>query len=452
MSNRQQAQTILEKSRNDPAWFIRHVLGCEYLTPQQISVVNSVCDNRRTLVTAGNSVGKTFLAARLALWFLYSNPKSKVITTAPTWIQVESLLWRELRSAYQSARFPLGGDVFKTQINLADDWFAIGLSTDNPTRFQGFHAPRIMVIFDEAIGVEAGIWEASEGIAVGNEDRFLAIGNPTDPTSEAKRKEDSGLWNVLRLSAEDHPNVIEGKILVPGAVTREWIEEREQEYGGKDTGLYRARVLGLWPEESDDVLIPLSLVEAAQRRWSAPKLDAKLLCAGCDVARYGQDETIIFPIYEGGIVENPVVRHGQDLMATAGQLKALGAPSLGVDDAGLGGGVTDRLREQSVSVTPCIGGGGAIEDRKFVNARAEMWWALREALKAGDLALPDDRKLAADLTNVKFSYDSRGRIKLESKDEIKKRLGRSPDRGDALAIANWVRMPRYEYRSGTFRR
>lgn len=451
MSNKAQAQSILDKSRRDPEWFIRTILGASYLTPQQVSVISSVRDNRRTLVTAGNSVGKTWLAARLALWFLHTNPPSKVVTTAPTWIQVESLLWRELRQAHAMAKFPLGGQVNKTLLNLSDEWFAIGLSTDNPTRFQGFHAPRVMIIFDEAIGVDSGIWEASEGIAVGNDDRFLAIGNPTDPTSEAKRKEDSGIWNVIRLNAEEHPNVVEGRVVVPGAVTREWIAEREQEYGGRETSLYRARVRGLWPEEGDDVLIPMRLVEAAQSRWSSANLTGPVLCAGCDVARYGADETVIFRIYENGTVTQPTIRHGQNLMETAGQLLAMKVKNLGVDDAGLGGGVTDRLKEQGVSVVPCIGGSGAREDRKFVNARAEMWWSLREALIAGDLHLPDDRKLAGDLTNVKFSYDSRGRIKLESKDEIKKRLGRSPDRGDALAIANWVRTPRITFNQGSYR-
>lgn len=444
--SRQQAQSILDRSRRDPAWFLHTILGAAYLTPHQLQVVESVKVNRRTLVTAGNSVGKTFLAARLALWFLYSNPRSKVITTAPTWIQVESLLWRELRQAHGGAKYPLGGQVNKTLLNLSDDWFAIGLSTDNPTRFQGFHAPRVMVIFDEAIGVDPGIWEASEGIAVGNEDRFLAIGNPTDPTSEAKRKEDSGIWNVIRLNAEEHPNVTENRIVVPGAVTREWIAEREQEYGGRDTSLYRARVRGLWPEEGNDVLIPMRLVEAAQKRWQDIGAVGPILCVGCDVARYGADETVIFKIHANGAVAPAIVRHGQNLMETAGQLKAMKVSQLGVDDAGLGGGVTDRLKEQGAQVVPCIGGSAAREDKKFVNARAEMWWALREALQAGDIHLPDDRKLAGDLTNVKFSYDSRGRIKLESKDDIKKRLGRSPDRGDALAIANWVRV----FRGGQF--
>lgn len=434
-----QAKTILQRSQSDPAWFIRTVLGAPVITPQQLRVIESVRDNRRTLVTAGNSLGKTWLAARLALWFLYSNPKSKVITTAPTWIQVESLLWRELRQAHVSAKFPLGGQVNKTQINLADDWFALGLSTDSPTRFQGFHAPRVMVVFDECVGVGKGIWEASEGVAVGANDRFLAIGNPTDPTSEAKRKEDSGLWNVMRLNGEEHPNVIENRLVVPGAVTPEWIRERQEEYGGRESPFYRARVRGLWPEQGDDVLIPMHLVEAAQKRWAKPE---KSVAIGCDIARFGSDETITVSIGDNGAVQIESIRQGQDLMATAGTLVQFKGLKIGVDDAGLGGGVTDRLKEQGVAVTPVLAGSGAIEDTKFINRRAEMYWALREALKAGDISLPDDRKLAADLTNHKFTYDSRGRIKLESKDELKKRLGRSPDRADALAIANWVRVPR----------
>lgn len=441
MRNQHQAKAILERSRREPEWFLRTVLGLPYLTPQQLKVIHSVAVNRRTAVTAGNGVGKTHLAARLALWFLYSNPKSKVITSAPTWKQVRNLLWRELRNAHQNAKFPLGGEPKEAELSLDEDWFAVGISTDEPTNLQGYHAPRVMVIFDEATGINPRIWEAAEGLAVGPDDRFLAIGNPTDPTSEFKLKDDSGLWNVIRLNCEEHPNVVEKRIIVPGAVTHEWVEERLQEYGDRESGLYRARVRGLWPEQGDDVLISMALVERAQAKWRRIKQE-KPICAGCDVARFGTDETVIFLIYEGGLVAAAIVRHGQNLMETAGQLKALGVKQLGVDDAGLGGGVTDRLKEQKVSVMACIGGSAAKDPNKFVNARAEMWWALREALQAGDLLLPDDRKLAADLTNVKFSYDSRGRIKLESKEEIKKRLGRSPDRGDALAIANWVRVPR----------
>lgn len=436
-----EAQRILKRSQQDPEWFLRNVLGTPYLTPQQSAVIRSVAEHRKTAVTAGNGLGKTFLAARLALWFLFSFYRSKVITTAPTWKQVRNLLWRELRQAYAQAQFPLGGHLTQTSLELADDWFAIGFSTDEPTNFQGYHAPKVMVVLDEATGIHPDIWQAAEGVAIGPQDRFLAIGNPTDPTSEFKQKEDSGLWNVLRLNGEEHPNVVAGKIIVPGAVTQEWIAERLTEYGSRDSALYRARVRGLWPEQGDDVLIPLRLIEQAQARWQTPD-GAVIEAVGCDIARYGSDETILFLIHEGGIVSPPLARQGQDLMATAGQLQQYVTAHLGVDDSGLGGGVTDRLQELGVACEPVLAGAKATNDTKFVNLRAEMWWALREALQAGELSLPDDRKLAADLTTVKFSYDSRGRVKLEAKDEIKRRLGRSPDRGDALAIANWVRVPR----------
>jgi hypothetical protein len=244
--------------------------------------------------------------------------------------------------------------------------------------------------------------------------------------------------------------VIENRLIVPGAVTASWVREREEEYGGRDSDLYRAHVRGLWPESSEDSLIPLTVVEKAMEHWSLERAKPPYSAVGCDVARFGADETVIAPISKLGAAAAFVVRHGQDTMATAGQLKqaAYSSSTIGVDDAGVGGGVTDSLMEAKRAraitgqVIPVNAGSAAIDDRRFVNLRAEMWWALREALLAGDISLPTDAKLKGDLTTVKYRYDSRGRILIEPKDDIKKRLGRSPDRGDAIAIANWVRVPR----------
>lgn len=413
-------------------FFFPKVLSIPYITPQQSLVVQSVHSKRRTAVPAAHGVGKTWLAARLALWFLFSFVGSKVLTTAPTWHQVENLLWRELRKAYGNSKLQLG-DLLQTELNISEDWFAVGLSTNDSTRFQGIHAPRVMVILDEATGVAKEIWEAAEGICVGSNDRFLAIGNPTDPTSEFKRVCDSGLWNVIHLSAEDHPNVLENKEIVPGAVTKEWIDERLIEYGGRDTALYRSRVLGLFPEQGDDMLISLSDVERAQSRWHQPI--SAILATGTDVARYGSDETVDIDIYANGVVGLPRAFRGQNTMETAGKLKASPALKKGVDDSGVGGGVTDRLKEQNVSVLAYNAGGSPIDKDRFLNRRAESWWIIREMLQKDELLLPPDNKLAADLTNIKYKYTSKGQIQLEAKEEVKKRLGRSPDRGDALAIA-----------------
>lgn len=430
-----QIQTIEEikrRGRRDPVWFILTILNVKYLTPQQKAACRSIRDNRRTAVPAGNSVGKTYLAACLVLWFLYCFGNSKVLTTAPTWFQVENLLWREIRTIYRKAAIGRFGEITLTNLNLSTEWFAVGLSTNDPTRFQGIHASRVLIVFDEATGIKNEIWEAAEGVAVGEHDRFLAIGNPTDPTARFKQVCDSELWNVMRLSGEEHPNVIEGKDIVPGAVTRAWIEEKRIEYGGKDSAFYRARVLGLFPEQGDDMLISLADVERAQARWTKPTTEIPD-ALGVDVARFGSDETCEIELF-GRTVAMPRAFHGQDTMKTAGSVKANNAKKKAVDDSGLGGGVTDRLKELNVPVLPYIAGAAAYENEKFLNRRAESWWLIREMLSKDELDLPPDNKLAADLTNVKFSYTSKGQIKLESKDEIKKRLTRSPDRGDALAI------------------
>lgn len=398
-----------------------------------MKVCRSMRDRRRTAVPAGNGVGKTFLAACLVLWFLYCFDNSKVLTTAPTWFQVENLLWREVRTILSKSALTGNGKITLTSLNLGSEWFAVGLSTNDPTRFQGIHAPFILIVFDEATGVANEIWEAAEGIAVGNNDRFLAIGNPTDPTARFKQVCDSELWNVIRLSGEEHPNVLEDADIVPGAVTRSWVKEKEIEYGGRDSAFYRARVLGLFPEQGDDMLISLADVERAQTRWQKPAVgipDA----LGVDVARYGMDETVEIELY-GSTAAMPRAFHGQDTMKTAGAIKANAAIKKAVDDAGLGGGVTDRLKEQKVEILAYNAGASAYDKEQFLNRRAESWWLIREMLKKDELDLPPDNKLAADLTNIKFNYTSRGQIKLESKDEIKKRTGRSPDRGDALAIA-----------------
>lgn len=427
------AEIAVTRLREDPFLFFHDVLGVPVVTPDQTRCVNSVLEHRRTAAPSGHGVGKSFIAAAILLWFLFTRFGSKVITTAPTWFQVETLLWREVDRLYRSAPIALGGVLTSTQLDLGVEWFAVGLSTDQPTRFQGVHAPAVLVLFDEATGVDAGIWDSADSMAVSPDDRFLAIGNPTDPTSRFKEVCDSGLWNVVEISSENHPNVLERRIVIPGAVTHSWVHERLEQYGGRDSDLYRARVLGKWPKAGSDVLIPTSLVEAARARWVEPA--GRPEAAGCDVARFGVDETVVAAIGDGGHPFELEARHGQDLMATAGQLKARNARRTYVDDTGVGGGVTDRLAELEVAVHGVNFGEAAQDAERFVNRRTELWWGAREALRAELVSVPPDPALAADLSSVKYSFDSRGRIRLESKDDLKKRLKRSPDRGDAFVLA-----------------
>lgn len=432
------AELAVARLRADPFLFFREVLGIKVVTADQTRVVNSVVENRRTAAPSGHGVGKTMIAAALLLWFLFTRYGAKVITTAPTWFQVETLLWREVARLYAGALAPLGGKLTATQIDIGAEWFAVGLSTDEPTRFQGIHAPAVLVIFDESTGVEPPIWDSAEGIAVSPDDRFLALGNPTDPSSRFKTVCDSGDWNVVEISSENHPNVLERRIVIPGAATYEWVQERLTKYGGRDSDEYRFRVLGKWPKAGSNVLISTSLVEEGQARWVEPS--GRPDAAGCDVARYGDDETVIVPIHEGGHPAQAIVRQGQNTMETAGHLKNINARRTHVDDTGVGGGVTDRLQELEFPVYPENFGETARDEERYVNRRTELWCGARDALRSGLVSVPPGPVLAADLSSVRYSFDSKGRYKLESKADVKKRLKRSPDHGDAyvLGVAAYV--------------
>lgn len=445
---------IKTEGRRDPVWFMKEVLGVKKITGQQKRLIKSVRDNRRTAAPAGHGIGKTYISACIVIWFLFCFDQSKVLTTAPTWFQVENLLWAEVRKMIARSILSNFCSPLLTKLKLDEDWFAVGLSTNDPTSFQGIHAPFVLIVFDEATGIKSEIWQASEGVAVGKDDRFLAIGNPTDPASRFKEVCDSPIWNVIVLSSEDHPNVTTGENVIPGAVTKEWIEERLIDYGGRESAGFRARVRGLFPEQGSDMLISLADVERARLRWRDPALSVKrkILATGADIARFGDDSTVIGDLWEND--ENPEEMDfnifgswiKQDTMATTGRIvdritisknnkRKQVIRRVGIDDSGLGGGVTDRMKEQKYKVFPFNGGEKAIDYDKFLNRRAEMLWMVREELIADRLNLPDHPKLIGELTNIKYSFDSKGRIKIEPKEDLKKRIGRSPDFADTLAIA-----------------
>lgn len=393
-------------------------------------------------------MGKSWISAKVALTFLFINYPSKVITTAPTWFQVEKILWTEMRKSHSSAKTPLGGKLLETELKLGEDWFAIGVSTTEgvgnrefgATRMQGFHSPNLLVIMDEAAGIPPEIWKAVDSLVTGGNNKVIAIGNPASPSGDFFECFKSPVWHKIHLSCLDHPNVIEGKELVPGCVTREWVEDRKKEWG-EDSPLYKAKVLGEFPDEGEDTLIPLSWAEGASKRRLTAEGTKRL---GCDVARFGGDRTVFYEIH-GPVAREVESTSKQDTMVTAGKAKRYKEDGeydlLGIDDSGVGGGVTDRLNEQNVEAEAVNFGEKAIDPERFFNTRAEAYWLLRERLnpKSEDpLQIPNDPDLIHELTSMKYSVTSKGQIKIESKDDIKKRIGKSPDKADALAIANFI--------------
>ena len=433
---------ILSQCRSDPFFFSRHVLGGEQPWPRQAEILLALRDSHRVAVRSGHGVGKTWTAARAAIWFLYAHPHSIVLTTAPTHRQVRSILWAEIRRQVRRSLVPLGGKVTETRLSLDDDWFALGLSTDEPDRFQGYHAEHLLIIFDEAPGVPAEIYEAARGLLTSRHARMLLIGNPTvssGPFYEAFRNPQ---WKTLHIPCTECPNVRQGRILYPKLVTRAWIEAQREEWGA-DSAAFCSRVMGEFPEDDAACLIPLARIHAAQRRGDERLPPIRGLRMGVDVARFGSDHTA-FVLVDDFAVRAVQQASGISTMETVGRILALArshcisAERIAVDDTGVGGGVVDRLREQDWSVSafraaarPCSG--------HFANRRAELYWNLRCRLASDSpmpLAIPRRMKrLCRELSAISYGFDSRGLIRIDGKDLLRSRLGTSPDHADALAIA-----------------
>lgn len=448
-------EAAMDEQQRNPEYFIEEALG-HNLWPKQREIVRSVRDHARTAVRSCHGAGKTYTAAQILLWFAYSFPHSIVLTTAPTFRQVERILWKELRVAWKSARVPLGGFLRKVPaLEISEDWFSIGFSTDESDAFQGHHEESVLVVFDEASGIGHDLWVSADSVLTSANCRMLAIGNPTDPASQFY--EEFKLANVskISISAFETPNftafgitqadIVDGswraKITgnLPNAklITPEWVADKVIRWGVKSS-LWQSRVLGQFPETGTDSLIPLSWIEAAAARDIEPSEPIEL---ACDVARFGDDETVIGG--RGGRFYRMIYHERtQDLMTTTGEvvraLSDTGAAVVRVDEVGVGAGVLDRLVELERPAVGINAGKAANDPERFANARAEMFWGLRERFDPREGAIdidPDDDDLHSQLASIKWKVDSRGRIQIESKEEMKKRGIGSPDRADTLAMA-----------------
>jgi hypothetical protein len=447
-----QAQLLLRFQKN-PIDFFKAAWPDVYTWDKLEEVVNALVNNRRVVVPAGHGVGKTWLEARIALWFLFCFPPAKVITTAPTWPQVELLLWSEIKNAYRTAKINFGGRLLTTEIKINDDHFAVGFSTRGKAserefgtpKFQGFHSENMLVLLDEAPGVEPEIWISSEGLIVADNNKILAMGNPTSPSGRFYEACKSPLWKKVTISSFDHPNVKTGEVKVSGAVTKEWIEERRLEWG-EDSPLWKAKVLGEFPDEGEDTLIPLSWVESCVG-LDLPSDGLKKL--GADIARFGGDMTVLAQ-FHGAVLQPLEVASKRDTNWTIGKIKTENLRHsfdfIGVDDTGVGGGVTDGLFDIGVDVEPFNFGSSAIEDHRFENLKAEIYWNLREAFRDKEISIPDDKELINQLCTMRYTITRKGRIAIESKDDMKKRGLKSPDRADAVAIAYSVGFTKQEPR------
>lgn len=440
------AEAKAARYRGDPAAWVRDRLG-EHLWSKQREIAESVRDHRRTAVKSCHDSGKSFIASRLAAWWLSVHPPGEafVVSTAPTYQQVHAILWEEIRRAGAKAAnlgHPLPGRVLLSDEWKLDDGTLIGwgrkpADTDEHG-FQGIHRRYVLVIIDEACGVPEQLWTAVEAVTTNRDCRILAIGNPDDPATEfAKVCAPGSGWAKVRISAFDTPNFTDEDVpeqLRPLLLDPDWVEDKRRRWG-EESPRYISKVLGDFPEIGEDILISPAMIRAAQERDAQPGPQAVL---GVDVARFGSDRTILL------LRRGPVARvigdySKQSTTVTTGKVVAAVADhrvdEIRVDGVGVGGGVVDQLVEQGRDVLDMQSGAAAHDPEHFANARAEWYWALRQRFEQGDIDIdPDDDDLAAQLGAIRYKYTARGQVQIESKDDMRKRKQPSPDRADALML------------------
>lgn len=490
-----EAKEIIEQYRENPVDFYTEVLGAKPWE-LQAEILHSVFKFREVAVKSCHGTGKSFNAARIALTFLTTHIGSIVVTTAPTWRQVKDVLWRELSSAYNRAGYELGGRLTKVGLDYDDDWYAIGLSTTEPDKFQGYHSDNILVIVDEAAGIEEPIFEGVRAITSNENAHVLYIGNPTSVEGTFYQAFKNPRVKQYTISAFDTPNFTANNIRdiddliatftppadvdpveyrptlelpYPALISPTWVYERYLEWG-TDSPMWQARVMGEFPSQADSTLIPLNMIEASMdaeyRKEHGWDILQGQTSYGVDVARFGTDRTVIFGVH-GGYVEDPVILYKQDLMAITDRIIQTVDHSewhtpIRVDDTGLGGGVTDALNKAlrqtdeggktyHYRVVPINFGESANDKEKFYNKRAEMYWNLRELIINKKLALPKNDQLANELASIRYEYTNKQQIKIEAKEDIKKRVGKSPDLADALALAFSKGAPSYKDIGGSNR-
>lgn len=425
--------------RKNPKLYLEKQLGAKPWE-KQIDIIESVRDHRRTIVKGCIASSKTCAAAMVTLWWLHSHYPARVFTLAPTGRQVKINLWGEISALHGSSNFPIGGELLTTELKILPKLFAVGFSTDKPDRVHGIHGENDLLILDEYQGFKREMVEAIENAMAGGNSRMLALCNPNVLNGEVydafhgKRK----LYNTISISALDTPNIKEKRTVISGMLSYEQMKEWLEVYG-PNSNFCRVKVYAKFPKQESDTLIPLDWLEQAIHREvkASPKK-----CLGCDIARFGPDRTVLMPM-AGRQVYKPDISQGQNVMESAGKvavfLKANPHGCAHIDVIGIGAGVVDRCQEQDLSVVGVNVAEKPEDPKKFADKRSELWYNARESFNPENpnaSALPPDcPELIAELSSVKYRFDSAGRIKVESKDEMKKRLGKSPDLADAYCLA-----------------
>jgi hypothetical protein len=456
-----------------PDLFIERFLRAS-LWGAQRWLCQAVATHQRTAVKACHATGKTFTLGRLVLWWVTywhaMGEKAIVVTTGPSWNQVKRQLWGETRAAAATAAIYY--DVHTADLQISEDVFAIGLSTNDTSRFSGYHATHVLIIIDEGQGVRPGIFEAIEGIRAGGDVRVVMTGNPTvigGPFFDAFGTERAS-WHTLSIDAFATPNL---KGLIPLGMSfsgseyeadnqrvellekmppelleqaerpyltrRAWVLEKWLEWGVPRNPLWDSRVMARFPKQAPDSLNPLSWLEAAKQRDTTESKEP--VEAGIDVAGPGEDETVLTIRRGPDILDQKTWLEqdprGQALAELDRWRERCGVGDVKVDSVGIGYYFGLHLQDHGYTVHLVNVGLPARDKERYANLRSELFWAVRMRLEAGDLNGLVDEVALSQLASLRYRTNARGQIEVASKDEMrdKYKVTKSPDRAESIMLA-----------------
>lgn len=448
---------VLEVYYDNPAAFLEDMLDMK-CDNWQGEVAADIAEYPKVAVKSGQGVGKTALEAGLIIWFLVCRPFSKVIATAPTMQQLYDVLWAEISKWLDSSKVRNLLTWTKTKVYMNGDserWFATAKTATKPENMQGFHEDHMLIVVDEASGVADPIMEAILGTLTGEDNRLLLMGNPNriEGVFFDAFNRDRDKFRTHTVSSRNSKRT-----------SRDNIAMLESKYG-KDSDVVRVRVDGQFPKGALDSFISLETVELACSALNKIKQSdiesARILHVGVDVARFGDDRTVITPRVSAKAYEfrkyskkNTMETAGNVLRCCReymGRFPHLKSCMIKVDDTGVGGGVTDRLKEVvreeklPYRIVP-VNNGESASDEYYFNLGSQIWGRIKELLESNfsnnlqgkndvQIELPHDEEMIKQLSVRKYHMTSKGKIQLESKEEMKKRGIGSPDTADSLTLA-----------------
>jgi hypothetical protein len=461
---------------SDPVGFATDILDME-LTEYQAEALEELVQYRRLAIRSGHGAGKTRLIAVAAVWFMLTREGAgidwKVPITASVERQLTHVAYPEIERIVETVnwdlvgRSPLNQDQHEVYVSYIDLRYGrlFTIATDTPAKLEGVHATQVFFILDEAKAIEVPYWESVEGAlstdGAGDQEAYVLVTSTPGPSAGKFYEIHQQLpayahWRTMHWTLE--------RAIAANRMSRTWVEQCRNEWG-ENSPMFQRRVLGEFYDDMGESIIPLSAVEASQAKWvqlnaNLSLRDEPYTCIGVDVAAGGGDKSVVAIRYGHTIAE--LRYYDTDTMVLTGVVSGLLTQYGGyavIDMAGVGIGVIDRLRELGYGddLIPFHAQHRTEKRDKtgelgFSDARSAAWWFVREGLLNGSLIVPPNdpsmpkQSLAGDLVCGRWEIRSDGKVSVESKKSIKRRLGRSPDAGDAVVMAFWEK----ETYSGTF--